>query len=85
MDAVHPIRFSPSYQRLREAATVGATRRASELRQAGQDILVVSGGQPDFDTPQHIKDAAMDAIKRGFTKYTAVGGRCCAAPRAGGR
>lgn len=68
------IRFSPTYLRLREAATVGATRRANELKQSGRDILVISGGQPDFDTPQHIKDAAMAAIERGFTKYTATDG-----------
>jgi len=66
--------FSPAYHRLREAATVGATRRANELKQASHDILVISGGQPDFDTPAHIKQAAVEAIDRGYTKYTPTDG-----------
>jgi aspartate aminotransferase len=74
MSTTSAIQFSPTYKRLREAATVGATRKATELKQAGRDILVISGGQPDFDTPQHIKKAAMEAINRGFTKYTATDG-----------
>jgi aspartate aminotransferase len=66
--------FSPAYHRLREAATVGATRRANELKQSGHDILVISGGQPDFDTPLHIKQAAVEAIAGGYTKYTPTDG-----------
>lgn len=74
MRAGFQMTFSPSYQRLREAATVGATRRANELKQSGRDILVISGGQPDFDTPLHIKEAAVKAISHGYTKYTPTDG-----------
>lgn len=74
MEAAPGLPFSAAYHRLREAATIGATRRASELKQSGRDILVISGGQPDFDTPQHIKDAAKGAITRGYTKYTPTDG-----------
>lgn len=68
------VRFSPMYLRLRESATVSATQRARDLKQAGRDVLVISGGQPDFDTPDHIKSAACEAIWRGETKYTPAGG-----------
>ena len=74
MNAQPGLPFSAAYGRLREAATIRATRRANELKQAGHDILVISGGQPDFDTPQHIKDAAIAAIVAGDTKYTPTDG-----------
>lgn len=48
--------------------------KATQLRSEGYDIINLSAGEPDFDTPQHIKDAAIDAINNRFTKYTAVGG-----------
>jgi aspartate aminotransferase len=60
--------------RLRESATVGTTRKARALKSAGRDVLVISGGEPDFDTPDHIKAAARAAIEAGKTKYTAVDG-----------
>lgn len=69
----HPA-LSPMLDRLRESATIGMTRRARELKEAGRDVLVISGGEPDFDTPAHIKKAAVDAIAAGQTKYTATGG-----------
>jgi aspartate aminotransferase len=50
------------------------TNRAAELRAAGKDIIGLGAGEPDFDTPKHIKDAAIDALNKGFTKYTAVDG-----------
>lgn len=74
MGAASQMTFSPAYRRLREAATISATRLANELKQAGRDILVISGGQPDFDTPPHIKEAAMKAIADGYTKYTPTDG-----------
>ena len=52
--------------------TISAT--AAKLKAAGEDILSLAAGEPDFDTPQHIKDAAIQSINKGFTKYTAVGG-----------
>ena len=50
------------------------TARAAALKAAGRDIIGLGAGEPDFDTPDHIKDAAIEAIRRGFTKYTAVDG-----------
>ncbi len=54
--------------------TLMAASRARELKKLGRDIVSFTVGEPDFDTPEHIKAAAVDAIKRGFTKYTAVEG-----------
>jgi len=48
--------------------------RAAELRAAGHDVIGLGAGEPDFDTPEHIKQAAIEAINEGFTKYTAVDG-----------
>ncbi len=59
---------------LSESITIAITTLAQELRAEGKDILSFSAGEPDFDTPQVIKDAAIDAINNGFTKYTAVDG-----------
>jgi aspartate aminotransferase len=50
------------------------TARAIELRRAGRDVIGLGAGEPDFDTPGHIKEAAIEAIREGFTKYTAVDG-----------
>jgi len=59
---------------LSESITIAVTTLAQELRASGKDILSFSAGEPDFDTPQVIKDSAIDAINKGFTKYTAVDG-----------
>jgi aspartate aminotransferase len=59
---------------LSESITIAITTLAQELRAEGKDILSFSAGEPDFDTPQVIKDAAIKAIDGGFTKYTAVDG-----------
>ncbi len=59
---------------LSESITIAITTLAQELKAEGKDILSFSAGEPDFDTPQVIKDAAIDAINKGFTKYTAVDG-----------
>jgi aspartate aminotransferase len=50
------------------------TSKANELRQKGEDIVVLTVGEPDFDTPKYIKDSAKEAIDKGMTKYTAVDG-----------
>lgn len=50
------------------------TTRARELKAAGKDVIGLGAGEPDFDTPDHIKQAAIEAIQNGFTKYTAVDG-----------
>ena len=59
---------------LSESITIAITTLAGELKAQGKDILSFSAGEPDFDTPQVIKDAAIKAINDGFTKYTAVDG-----------
>ncbi len=59
---------------LSESITIAVSSLAQELKAEGKDILSFSAGEPDFDTPQVIKDAAIDAINSGFTKYTAVDG-----------
>lgn len=64
-DRVHQIKPSP---------TLAVTNRAAELRAEGKDIIGLGAGEPDFDTPDHIKQAAIDAINAGHTKYTAVDG-----------
>ena len=50
------------------------TARANEMRQKGMDVIILTVGEPDFDTPNHIKEAAHSAIDSGSTKYTAVDG-----------
>jgi aspartate aminotransferase len=59
---------------LSESITIAITTLAQELKAQGKDILSFSAGEPDFNTPQVIKDAAIEAINEGFTKYTAVDG-----------
>ena len=60
--------------RIKPSPTIGVTQKAAELKAAGRDIIGLGAGEPDFDTPEHIKAAAMAAIERGETKYTAVAG-----------
>jgi len=59
---------------LSPSMTIAISSLAKELKAQGKDILSFSAGEPDFDTPQPIKDAAIEAIEEGFTKYTAVAG-----------
>jgi aspartate aminotransferase len=61
-------------QNIKPSPTLAITARAAALKAAGEDIIGLGAGEPDFDTPQHIKQAAIDAINAGFTKYTAVDG-----------
>lgn len=68
------MQLSDRVQRIKPSPTLAVTARAAELRAAGQDIIGLGAGEPDFDTPAHIKAAAIDAINKGFTKYTPVGG-----------
>ena len=60
--------------RVKPSPTLAVTARAAELRAAGKDIIGLGAGEPDFDTPDHIKEAAIAAIRNGETKYTAVDG-----------
>ena len=59
---------------LAESETLKMARMARELRALGHDVISLSLGEPDFDTPVHIKDAAYQALKDGYTKYTPVAG-----------
>lgn len=68
------IRLARRLERINPSATVSITARAARLREAGRDIVVLSVGEPDFATPEHIKAAARDALARNDTKYTAVDG-----------
>jgi aspartate aminotransferase len=61
-------------QRVKPSPTLAITARVAELRAAGQNIIGLGAGEPDFDTPDHIKAAAIQAIRDGFTRYTAVDG-----------
>jgi len=63
-----------SLSRIKPSPTIAVTNLARELRAAGRDIIGLGAGEPDFDTPDHIKEAAIEAIRRGETKYTAVDG-----------
>ena len=68
------IELSDRVNRIKPSPTLAVTARANELKAQGKDIIGLGAGEPDFDTPDHIKAAAIDAINRGFTKYTAVDG-----------
>lgn len=66
--------LSQRVQSIKESPTLAVTARAAKLKAEGKDIIGLGAGEPDFDTPQHIKDAAKKAIDSGFTKYTPVAG-----------
>ncbi|MEK6595044.1 MAG: pyridoxal phosphate-dependent aminotransferase [Pseudomonadota bacterium] len=66
--------LSNRVQTIKPSPTLAVTARAARLKAEGKDIIGLGAGEPDFDTPQHIKDAAIAAINKGLTKYTAVGG-----------
>lgn len=66
--------LSTTLSRVKPSPTIAMTTKAQELKAAGRDVIGLSAGEPDFDTPQNIKDAAIAAITAGKTKYTAVDG-----------
>ena len=66
--------ISDSLKRIKPSPTIAVTQKVRELRAAGKDIIGLGAGEPDFDTPINIKNAAIRAIKKGDTKYTAVDG-----------
>jgi aspartate aminotransferase len=68
------VQLSNRVQRIKPSPTLAVTARAAALRAAGKDIISLGAGEPDFDTPEHIKEAAIKAIHDGFTKYTDVSG-----------
>ena len=66
--------ISDNLKKIKPSPTIAVTQKARELRVAGKDVIGLGAGEPDFDTPDNIKDAAINAIKEGDTKYTAVDG-----------
>lgn len=66
--------LSDALSRVKPSPTIAVTQKARDLKAQGIDVIGLGAGEPDFDTPDNIKEAAMDAIKRGETKYTAVDG-----------
>ena len=66
--------ISDSLKKIKPSPTIAVTQKARELRAAGNDIIGLGAGEPDFDTPKNIKNAAIKAIRGGDTKYTAVDG-----------
>ena len=69
-----PIKLSHNIENIPPSATMLMTQLARDLKAEGKNIISMSAGEPDFDTPKTIKEAAIDAINRGETKYTAVDG-----------
>ena len=68
------MKLSTRVQAIKPSPTLAVTALAASLKAQGKDIIGLGAGEPDFDTPSHIKDAAIAAINKGFTKYTAVDG-----------
>ena len=66
--------LSDTLARVQPSPTIAATQKARELKAAGRDVISLSAGEPDFDTPANVCEAAVDAIRRGETRYTAVDG-----------
>ncbi len=68
------IQLSDRVQQVKPSPTLAVTAKANELKAAGKDVIGLGAGEPDFDTPEFIKEAAIKALHDGFTKYTPVGG-----------
>lgn len=66
--------LADTLQRVKPSATIAVTQKARELKNSGRDIIALGAGEPDFDTPDNVKNAAIDAIRRGETKYPPVSG-----------
>jgi aspartate aminotransferase len=66
--------FADALKRIKPSPTIAISGKARELKAAGRDVIGLAAGEPDFDTPDNIKEAAINAIRRGETKYTAVDG-----------
>ena len=66
--------LADALSRVKPSATIAMTQKARELKAQGMDVISLSVGEPDFDTPDHIKEAAIEAIRRGETKYPPVSG-----------
>jgi len=69
-----PVSLSKRVQKVKPSPTLAMTARAAKLKAEGKDIIGLAAGEPDFDTPTHISDAGVEAIRKGVTRYTAVDG-----------
>jgi aspartate aminotransferase len=69
-----PVSLAQRVRRIKPSATLAVTARAARLRAEGKDIIGLGAGAPDFDTPTHISEAGIEAIRKGITRYTAVEG-----------
>ncbi len=74
LDTKLNITLSDRIHRVKPSPTLAVTALANQLRAEGRDVIGLAAGEPDFDTPDYIKQAAIDAINKGYTKYTAVDG-----------
>ncbi len=74
MEVKLDIQLAKRVQRVKPSPTLAVTAKAAELRAAGRDVIGLGAGEPDFDTPEHIRDAAIEAIRKGQTRYTPVDG-----------
>ncbi len=68
------MKFAQRVGKIQPSQTLAITAKANALRAEGRDVISFGAGEPDFETPLHIKEAAVDAIREGFTRYTPVGG-----------
>lgn len=68
------MQLSQRVQKIKPSPTLAVSALVTKLKAQGRDIVGLGAGEPDFDTPEHIKAAAVEALKKGFTKYTAVDG-----------
>lgn len=68
------MKFSEKLKQIKPSGTLAITAAAKAMRSAGEDVIILAAGEPDFDTPDSVKKAAVDSIAQGFTKYTPVGG-----------
>ncbi len=68
------LRLNPLVDRIQPSATIAISNRARELKRAGVDVISLSAGEPDFDTPEHIVQGAIDGIRAGMTRYTPADG-----------
>jgi len=68
------VSLSKRVQKVKPSPTLAMTARAAKLKAEGKDIIGLAAGEPDFDTPLHIADAGVEAIRKGITRYTAVDG-----------
>ena len=73
-DVTHPIKLTERINRIEPSATMAVVAEADKLRGQGIDVVDFGAGEPHFATPQHVKDAAINAIQSNFSKYTAVAG-----------